>query len=208
MVAARVSRQAAVELFDTTIQVGSNLISFVRLAAFGLTHAALGAVIWEGTVALWSLGGAGSFVAVLLFTAGNVLAFVLEALVAGVQALRLEYPRAVSRVFQSEGRPFRPWHIPTASLPTPRFEEDHDRLAGSDPRWSLWLWRCRPCFPDRRSALRLVIAANMVLLLAAVAVVVVALTASPLRLVPPCLTWLRRKQQHPTGRRCSVLRSP
>ena len=115
--------QAAVELVDTVIRVGSNLASFARLAAFGLTHAALGAVIWQGTLALWSLGGAGWFAAVLLFTLGNAVAFALEALVAGVQALRLEYYELFSRVFQSEGRPFRPWHVPTAAWPTTQHEE-------------------------------------------------------------------------------------
>ncbi|HEV8559516.1 MAG TPA: hypothetical protein VGR06_24505, partial [Actinophytocola sp.] len=81
--------QGAVELFDTVIRVGSNLASFARLAAFGLTHAALGTVIWQGTVALWSLGGAAWFAAVLLFAVGNALEFSLEALVAGVQAFQL-----------------------------------------------------------------------------------------------------------------------
>ena len=51
--------------------------------------------------------------AVVVFVVGNVLAFGLEALVAGVQALRLEYYELFSRIFVSEGRPFRPWHVPT-----------------------------------------------------------------------------------------------
>src|SRR5664280_1388634 len=87
--------------------------SFARLAAFGLTHAALGQVIWQGTTALWRPGPV-TVGAALLFVAGNVLAFALEALVAGVQALRLEYYELFSRVFESEGQPFRPWHIPVA----------------------------------------------------------------------------------------------
>ena len=34
--------QAGIELFDLVVRLGSNLVSFARLAAFGLTHAALG----------------------------------------------------------------------------------------------------------------------------------------------------------------------
>jgi V/A-type H+-transporting ATPase subunit I len=34
--------------------------------------------------------------------------------VAGIQALRLEYYELFSRIFDIEGRPFRPWHIPLA----------------------------------------------------------------------------------------------
>ena len=107
--------QAAVELFDTVVRLASNLVSFARLAAFGLTHAALGLVVWEATRALWGRGAAGSVAAVLVFVVGNVVAFSLEALVAAVQALRLEYYELFSRVFTGEGRPFRPWHVPVVS---------------------------------------------------------------------------------------------
>jgi V/A-type H+-transporting ATPase subunit I len=107
--------QAAVELVDVVIRVGANLVSFARLAAFGMTHAALAAVVWNGTVALWHRGLLGVAGAVAVFLAGTVLTFGLEALVAGVQALRLEYYELFSRVFQAEGRPFRPWHVPVAT---------------------------------------------------------------------------------------------
>jgi len=112
--------QAAVELFDLVVRLGSNVVSFTRLAAFGLTHAALGLVVWNGTRALWphgglSLAGAASAAgAVAVFAVGTALAFSLEALVAGIQALRLEYYELFSRVFVDQGRPFRPWHVPTA----------------------------------------------------------------------------------------------
>ncbi len=104
--------QASVEVFDAVMRVGTNLVSFARLAAFGLTHAALGAIVWDGTTALWESAGALIVAAIAVFLLGNALAFGLEALVAGVQALRLEYYELFSRVFSSEGRPFRPWHVP------------------------------------------------------------------------------------------------
>ncbi|MGF7120590.1 V-type ATPase 116kDa subunit family protein [Rhodococcus sp. AG1013] len=104
--------QTVVELFDAVIRLGANLVSFARLAAFGLTHAAVGMVVWDGTTNLWRLGGVGMVAAVAVFSVGNALAFALEALVAGVQALRLEYYELFSRIFVTEGRPFRPWHVP------------------------------------------------------------------------------------------------
>jgi V/A-type H+-transporting ATPase subunit I len=119
--------QAVVELFDAVVRAGSNLVSFARLAAFGLMHAAIGALVWSAATALagnepaalaW-LGAA------VVFAVGTALAFSLEALVAGVQALRLEYYELFSRVFQAEGRPFRPWHVPTAAVTTP----PHERTA-------------------------------------------------------------------------------
>ena len=48
----------------------------------------------------------------LVFVIGNAVAFTLEGLVAAIQALRLEYYELFSRVFDIEGRPFRPWHVP------------------------------------------------------------------------------------------------
>jgi V/A-type H+-transporting ATPase subunit I len=106
--------QASVELLDVVIRLGSNVVSFARLAAFGLTHAALGDVVWDATTALWK-PGPGAAAAVVVFLAGHVIAFALEALVAGVQALRLEYYELFSRIFAGEGRPFRPLHVPLAS---------------------------------------------------------------------------------------------
>jgi len=100
--------QAFIELVDTVIRLGSNVVSFARLAAFGLTHAALLTVVWNGTTALWAPDWR-ALAAILVFLLGNVLTFALEALVAGIQALRLEYYELFSRIFQSEGRPFHPW---------------------------------------------------------------------------------------------------
>ncbi|MGZ4781981.1 MAG: V-type ATPase 116kDa subunit family protein [Oryzihumus sp.] len=110
--------EALVELFDLVIRLGSNVVSFARLAAFGLTHAAIGAIVWAGTTALWGRGGAAYVGAVLVFVLGTAVAFLLEALVAAVQALRLEYYELFSRVFQGEGRPYRPWHVPLVLQPT------------------------------------------------------------------------------------------
>jgi V/A-type H+-transporting ATPase subunit I len=107
--------QAAVELFDLVVRLGSNVVSFARLAAFGLTHAALGAAVWDATSGLWHRGGAAAAAAVLVLVVGNALAFTLEAVVAGVQALRLEYYELFSRVFLGQGRPFRPWRLPISS---------------------------------------------------------------------------------------------
>jgi len=107
--------QAAVEVVDLVVRLGSNVVSFTRLAAFGLTHAALGLLVWEGAGALWRRGGVLSAAGVAVFVLGTALALSLEALVAGIQALRLEYYELFSRVFVTQGRPFRPWHVPAVS---------------------------------------------------------------------------------------------
>ena len=106
--------QAGVELVDAVIRLASNLISFSRLAAFGLMHAALGAVVFDAARALWG-GVLGGLAAVVVFVLGNLVAFALEALVTGVQALRLEYYELYSRIFSGEGHAFAPWSMPVLS---------------------------------------------------------------------------------------------
>ncbi len=103
--------QAAVEVVDLVVRLGSNIASFARLAAFGLAHAALGLLVWDGTLALWHRGGIMVVAAAVLLIVGNALAFALEGLVAAVQAIRLEYYELFSRVFVAEGRAFRPWRL-------------------------------------------------------------------------------------------------
>ena len=106
--------QAGVELVDAVIRVFSNLVSFTRLAAFGLMHAALGLVVFEAASALWGTP-AGVAAAVLVFVGGNAVAFALEALVTGVQALRLEYYELYSRIFSGAGHEFAPWSLAVRS---------------------------------------------------------------------------------------------
>ena len=107
--------QAGVELFDAVVRIGTNTISFARLAAFGLTHAALCMIVWNASTALWHKGMFFSILACAIFFVGNAVTFSLEGLVAGVQAMRLEYYELFSRIFSTEGLKFRPWHVPIVS---------------------------------------------------------------------------------------------
>jgi V/A-type H+-transporting ATPase subunit I len=102
--------QVTVEVFDAVVRLFANVVSFTRLAAFGLMHAALGSVVFAASAALWG-GIAGSALAACVFVIGNAAAFALETLVAGVQALRLEYYELFSRILVGQGRRFSPWHI-------------------------------------------------------------------------------------------------
>jgi len=104
--------QALVELLDAVVRIAANVVSFVRLAAFGLMHAALSSIVLAGATALWGLGPLGALGAVIVFVVGSAAAFALEALVAVIQAMRLEYYELFSRVYAGEGQPFRPWRIP------------------------------------------------------------------------------------------------
>jgi V/A-type H+-transporting ATPase subunit I len=110
---AAAAAETGVGLFDLVIRLGASVVSFARLAAFGLTHAVIAKVVWDGTTTLAGRGFGYLALAGLVFVVGNALAFTLEALVAAVQALRLEYYELFSRIFDSSGRPFQPWYVPT-----------------------------------------------------------------------------------------------
>ena len=127
--------QASVELFDLVVRIGSNLVSFTRLAAFGLTHAALGLRGVAGHPGAVARGGAACVAAVAVFAVGTALAFSLEALVAAIQALRLEYYELFSRVFVAQGRPFRPWHTPVVTGPGGHRDEQKGVGIMTSPGW-------------------------------------------------------------------------
>jgi V/A-type H+-transporting ATPase subunit I len=107
--------EVGIESVDAVTRLVSNVISFTRLAAFGLMHAALGGIVFSAASALWG-GVAGSVAAVAVFVLGNVFTFSLELLISGVQALRLEYYELYSRIFAGEGHAFAPWSVPVVSI--------------------------------------------------------------------------------------------
>ena len=84
--------------------------------------------MFEAAQALWG-GVAGVIAAVVVFVAGNAVAFALEALVTGVQALRLEYYELFSRIFAGEGHAFAPVEHARSSLP----RRSHDRTRSCGP---------------------------------------------------------------------------
>ncbi|MGH7618711.1 MAG: V-type ATPase 116kDa subunit family protein, partial [Gemmatimonadaceae bacterium] len=106
--------RGVIEIMDALIRIGSNVISFTRLAAFGMTHAAVSSVTLEGARHLAG-GVLGWILAALLFLVGTAVAVTLEGLVAAIQALRLEYYELFSRIFAEEGLPFKPFTLPVRS---------------------------------------------------------------------------------------------
>lgn len=103
--------ESIIEAYDTVLVYLSNTISFVRLAAYAMSHAAilLAAFVVAEQVqnALPGVaGGAGSVVVVIL---GNLVAILLEGVVVGVQGLRLEYYEFFGKFFSANGHAFKPF---------------------------------------------------------------------------------------------------
>jgi V/A-type H+-transporting ATPase subunit I len=53
----------------------------------------------------------GNLLSVLVIVLGNLLAIVLEGIVAAVQALRLEYYEFFGKFFSGGGQPFKPFRL-------------------------------------------------------------------------------------------------
>ena len=108
--------ESFVSVFEGLLSYFANTISFVRLAAYAMSHAALllSAFMIAADVRHFSTGG--TFLSVLVIVLGNVLAIVLEGIVASVQALRLEYYEFFGKFFSGGGQPFQPFRLQTTTV--------------------------------------------------------------------------------------------
>ncbi len=91
--------QGFFELFEVVLSFFSNTISFLRIGAFALVHTGM-----MLAVSALSQGGTVKFIIVQIL--GNILVMVMEALLVGIQVLRLEYYEMFSRYFTGNGKPF------------------------------------------------------------------------------------------------------
>ena len=96
--------QAFFELFDVLLSYFSNTISFVRVGAYAVSHAAMMEVVLM-------LGGAtgGGSISWPVIIIGNIFVACLEALLVAIQVLRLEYYEMFSRFYEGDGKPFVPF---------------------------------------------------------------------------------------------------
>lgn len=96
------------ELFETLLSYFSNTLSFVRIGAFAISHAAMMEVVLmlagaeEGFAAM----GVGNWIGVII---GNLFVCGMEGLIVGIQVLRLEYYELFSRFYKGTGREFQPY---------------------------------------------------------------------------------------------------
>jgi V/A-type H+-transporting ATPase subunit I len=87
----------------------SNTLSFLRVAAFTLNHAALGLAIF----AIADLMGNGYLITVII---GNIFIIVLEGLIVLIQTMRLEYYEGFSRYYFGDGREYIPLKLRTVAV--------------------------------------------------------------------------------------------
>lgn len=96
--------QSFFELFEVLLSYMSNTLSFVRMGAFAVSHAAMMEVVLM--LAGAENGGSPNWLVIIL---GNVFVCGMEGLIVGIQVLRLEYYEMFSRFYKGSGREFKPF---------------------------------------------------------------------------------------------------
>lgn len=92
--------QTFFELFEVLLSYFSNTLSFIRVGAFAVSHAAM----MEVVLTLAGVeSGATNWVVIVI---GNIVVCALEGLIVGIQVLRLEYYEMFSRFYKGNGREF------------------------------------------------------------------------------------------------------
>ncbi|HVM96280.1 MAG TPA: V-type ATPase 116kDa subunit family protein, partial [Candidatus Acidoferrales bacterium] len=95
------------ELLDTVLASVSNTATFIRLAAFALSHAGLFMATFSIAAAVKQAGG-GFIAMAAVHIVGNVVIIALEGMIVSIQILRLEYYEFFSRFYSGGGEEYRP----------------------------------------------------------------------------------------------------
>lgn len=95
--------QGFFELFEVLLSYFSNTLSFVRVGAFAVSHAAMMEVV---LMLSGAEAGNPNWAVVVL---GNLFVCAMEGLIVGIQVLRLEYYELFSRFYRGNGRAFKPY---------------------------------------------------------------------------------------------------
>ena len=98
--------QTFFEMFEVLLSFFSNTLSFVRIGAFAVSHAAMMEVVLM--LAGFTEGGSGNWLIIVL---GNAFVCAMEGLIVGIQVLRLEYYELFSRFYKGTGHAFRPYEM-------------------------------------------------------------------------------------------------
>ena len=89
--------QAVFEMFETLLSYFSNTLSFVRIGAFAVSHAAMMEVV------LMLAGVETGNPNCAIVVGGNLFVCAMEGLIVGIQVLRLEYYEMFSRFYKGTG---------------------------------------------------------------------------------------------------------
>ncbi|MBM4038935.1 MAG: hypothetical protein FJ290_10510 [Planctomycetes bacterium] len=102
--------EGAVDILETVSSYAANTVSFVRVGAFALAHAAVCVAVFAIERMVRTAPG-GPLWSLLVVVLGNALVIGLEGLVVSIQAMRLEYYEFFSKFFSGHGRAYHPFRL-------------------------------------------------------------------------------------------------
>lgn len=95
------------EMFEVVLSYVTNTMSFLRVGAYVLVHAGM----MMGFLAIAEVMPGGTVGYTIMAVVGNAFVTVVEALLVGIQVLRLNFYELFSRFFQGQGRPYSPVRV-------------------------------------------------------------------------------------------------
>ncbi|MBN2449984.1 MAG: hypothetical protein JXR77_06325 [Lentisphaeria bacterium] len=102
--------ESCIETLETVTAFLGSTVSFVRVGAFALSHAALCLAIYSVVDIMRELPGSTLWCA-LVVVLGNVLVIAMEGMVAMIQGVRLQYYELFSKYFPGDGLLYRPFTL-------------------------------------------------------------------------------------------------
>lgn len=102
--------ESIIETMETLTNYMSGTISFIRVGAFAISHAALCFAVYTLVGMIRDLPLSGVWAALIIIF-GNILIIVFEGMVASIQCVRLEYYELFSRFFRGGGKTYTPFKI-------------------------------------------------------------------------------------------------
>ena len=102
--------EGVLDLMETFTGYMSGTVSFIRVGAFAISHAALCMAVFLIVGMLSKLPLSSLWQAIIIIV-GNVIVIAFEGMVAGIQCIRLEYYELFGKYFSSEGVEYKPFNL-------------------------------------------------------------------------------------------------
>ena len=102
--------EGVIDTMETLTGYLSGTVSFIRVGAYAISHAALCLAVYSIMGMLNDVPG-NFFFKLLVAVIGNVIIIAFEGMVAAIQCVRLEYYEMFSRFFQGGGVEYKPFKI-------------------------------------------------------------------------------------------------
>jgi V/A-type H+-transporting ATPase subunit I len=102
--------EGVLDLMETFTGYLSGTVSFVRVGAFAISHAALCMAVFLIVGMMSKLPVSGLWQAIIIII-GNVIVIAFEGMVAGIQCIRLEYYELFGKYFSGEGVEYKPFNL-------------------------------------------------------------------------------------------------